>query len=133
MSIPFSAPSNSLFFCEIMSRVVALQSISSWLLCSPLPERSAFPEGTQYVPHGAFQAPRSPCHPILGTDHTMQWSPTTAGLSLSLHPKQVTISPRACGAGQGGDPEAKQQHPLPQGPGGGYRGGHLGARWVGLV
>lgn len=99
-----------------MSKVVALQSISSWLLCSPLPERRAFPEGTQYVPHGAFQAPRSPCHPVLGTDHTMQWSPTTPGLSLSLHPKQVTISPRACGAGQRGWPSGKATASTAPGP-----------------
>lgn len=83
-----------------MSRVVPLQNISSWPLCSPFPEPSAFPEGTKYVPHGAFQAPCSPCHLSLGTNHAI-------GLSLSLQPKQVTISPRACGAGQRGWPKGK--------------------------
>ena len=119
LSILFSAPFNTLFFCEIMSRVVGLHNISSCLLHPPLSFLKA--------PELCSTQPNRP-HPLPATPALAQTTKCNAaqlpwGCPRVSTPCGVLSLPGPVGQDGRQDPQAKQQHPSPQGPGGGYHGG----------
>lgn len=131
LSILCSIPSNSLFFCEIMSRVVALQNISSWLLRSPLPEPSAFPEGTQNVPHAALSGPTLSLPPWLWHRPKNATLPSHHGDVPQPPPHAgCPLSQGLWGRTAGGTQRQSNSIHCPRAPKGVNRGEHLGARWV---